>query len=227
MAGVEHNGIFTFGYRLNMDGKPLHVQLKAAMVEEKEGPRLVVGINDIDAQVRQEEEYGRRLAQAQTKANIDALTGIKNKHAFLEAEARLDHQIADKIQQPFAMVMLDMNDLKKINDTEGHNAGDQHIKNACKIICDVFKHSPVFRIGGDEFAVVLENDDFINRDALIHEFGEKQKEICASAKAEWDEVQVAIGIAVYDPDHDSSVNDTARRADKLMYANKVEGKRTN
>ena len=87
MAEIDRSGIFTLGYRIMMDGKPLHVQMKAAMVEEKEGSRLVVGLNDIDAQVRQEEEYGRRLAQAQTQANIDALTGVKNKHAYLVAEA--------------------------------------------------------------------------------------------------------------------------------------------
>ena len=61
MAEIEHSGLFTFGYRLMMEGKPVHVQMKAAMVEEKEGPRLIVGLNDINVQVRQEKEYGRRL----------------------------------------------------------------------------------------------------------------------------------------------------------------------
>ena len=61
MAEVEHNGTFTFGYRLMMEGRPVHVQMKAVMVEEKEGPRLVVGLNNIDLQVRQEEEIEKRL----------------------------------------------------------------------------------------------------------------------------------------------------------------------
>ena len=55
MADIDRYGIFTLGYRLMMDGKPLHVQMNAAIVEEKEGPRLIVGINNIDAQVRQRE----------------------------------------------------------------------------------------------------------------------------------------------------------------------------
>jgi len=79
-------------------GKPVHYQLKAAMVEEKEGPRLIVGLNNIDTQVRQEEEYNRRLAQAQTQANIDALTGVKNKHAYLEEEVHMDHLIDEHRQ---------------------------------------------------------------------------------------------------------------------------------
>ena len=56
MAEVRRSGIFTFGYRLIMEGRPVHVQMKAAMVEEKEGPRLIVGLNDIDAQYRQQRE---------------------------------------------------------------------------------------------------------------------------------------------------------------------------
>ena len=55
MAEIKENGIFTLVYRVMMDGKPLHVQMNAAMVEEKEGMRLIVGLNDIDAQYRQKE----------------------------------------------------------------------------------------------------------------------------------------------------------------------------
>ena len=54
----------------------------------------------------------------------------------------------------FAITILDVNDLKKVNDNEGHKAGDQFIRDACRIICTTFKRSPVFRVGGDEFAVL-------------------------------------------------------------------------
>ncbi len=172
-------------------------------------------------------EEERMLRTLNKRVFVDSLTSVRNKAAYSDYIETLQERVDQGEQFAFAIGVFDCNDLKKINDHHGHDKGDEYLKAASKLICNIFQHSPVFRIGGDEFAVVLENDDFINRDALIHEFEEKQKEICASAKAEWDEVQVAIGIAVYDPDHDSSVNDTARRADKLMYANKVEGKRTN
>ena len=94
MAEIARSGIFTFGYRIMMDGRPVHVQMKAALVEEKEGARLIVGLNDVDAQIRQKEEIEKRLEQAQAQANIDALTGVKNKHAFLETETRIDRQIS-------------------------------------------------------------------------------------------------------------------------------------
>ena len=65
------------------------------MAEEGERRRLIVGINDVDAQVKQEQEYERRLALAQKKALIDALTGVKNKYAYLDAEERLNTEIAE------------------------------------------------------------------------------------------------------------------------------------
>lgn len=160
MAEIEHNGIFTLGHRLMMEGKPVHVQMKAAIVEEKEGPRLIIGLNYIDAQVRQEEEYGKRLAQAQSQVNLDALTGVKNKHAYLETEAYMDRRIAEHRQPPFAVVMLDINDLKKVNDTAGHQAGDQYLREASEIICDIFRPSQVFRVGGDEFAVIAQGREY-------------------------------------------------------------------
>ena len=103
-----------------IDGEPHYVQLRAAIVQEKENRRLIVGINDIESAVRQEEDYAKRLAQAQIKANKDALTGVKNKHAYAEEEKRLNRMIEEGQNPEFALVVLDVNDLKKVNDTLGH-----------------------------------------------------------------------------------------------------------
>lgn len=200
-------------YRLVFGDKTSYVQIKAAMVEEKEGARLIVGINDIDASVRQEEEYARRLAQARNMANIDALTGIKNKHAFLEAEEKLNLQIAENLQPEFAVIVLDVNDLKKVNDTEGHQAGDQYLRDACKFICNTFKHSPVFRVGGDEFAVISQGSDYLSIEELIGKVNDHNaKASCGSG------IVIACGMAKYDGD--ACVADVYERADQTMYDNK-------
>jgi diguanylate cyclase (GGDEF)-like protein len=213
LAEVERNGIFTFGYRLIMDGKPLHVQMKAAMVEEKEGIRLIVGLNNIDAQVRQEEDYIRRLARARNEASIDALTGVKNKHAYLEVETLMDRHISEHRQQPFAIVMMDVNDLKKVNDTYGHQAGDQYLHDACAVICDIFKHSPVFRVGGDEFAVISQGKDYANIGELVGKMNDH------NAKAQrTGGIVIACGMAEYE--NDRCVAEVFERADHKMYANK-------
>ena len=213
LAEIERSGIFTLGYRLMMEDGYLHVQMKAAMVEEKEGPRLVVGLNNIDRQVRQEEEQERRLAQAQSQANIDALTGVKNKHAYLEAETRLDRQIRGHRVLPFAVVMLDLNDLKKVNDTLGHQAGDQYLCDACTIICDICKRSPVFRVGGDEFAVIVQGKDYVCIEERLGELNRHNEEAARSGG-----IVIACGIAKYE--NDTCVAPVFERADHNMYENK-------
>jgi diguanylate cyclase (GGDEF)-like protein len=218
MAEIQRSGIFTLAYRLVMNGKPLHVQLKAAMVEEKEGLRLIVGINDIDAQVRQEEELGRRLALARSEANRDALTGVKNRHAYLEFQERMDRQILEGTQPPFAIVMLDVNDLKKTNDTRGHQAGDQLIRDACRIVCTTFQHSPVFRVGGDEFAVISQGSDFEHIEELVESVNRHNAEALRTGG-----VVVACGMSRFD--QDQRVTQVFARADRQMYENKTMLKR--
>lgn len=213
---IEQNGIFTVVYRIMEDGKPVHVQAKAAMVEEKEGPRLVVGVNDIESQVHQEEEFLRRLAEAQNQANVDALTGIKNKHAYLETEVRMDRLIAAQRQGPFAVVIFDVNDLKKVNDMSGHQAGDRYLCGAAEIICDIFKHSPVFRVGGDEFAVISQAKDYSNIDELIDQVSEHNINALKNGG-----IVIACGMSKYDYDDDCVAN-VFERADHEMYRNKTQ-----
>ena len=154
---------------------------------------------------------------------VDALTSVRNKGAFNDYIQRLQERL-DEAPLEFAIGVFDCDNLKRINDQNGHDKGDLYLKAASSLICHVFQHSPVFRIGGDEFAVILENADYQNRETLIKEFEEKQREASASSDSPWGEIHVAFGVAVHDPELDGSVNETARRADKLMYANKAAGK---
>ena len=212
---VERRGIFTVSYRLLIDGKPRYVQLKAAMVEEKEGPRLIFGVNDIDNQVRQEEEYVKHLAKARIEATVDALTGVKNRHAYLVAEERLNEQIEKNPGIEFAVVILDVNDLKKINDTEGHKAGDRYLRDACRIVCNTFKHSPVFRVGGDEFAVIAQGSDYQSIDTLVGSIRSHNDEAVRSGG-----IIIACGMARHE--QELSVAPVFERADQNMYENKSE-----
>jgi|GEM_PF-557908 len=218
LSEIERSGIFILDYRLIFNGKPIYVQLKAAMVEENEGRRLIIGINNIDSHVRQEQEHEKRLAQAKSEANIDALTGVKNKHAYMEAEALLDRQIAEHRQAEFAIVIMDINDLKKVNDTAGHQAGDQYLREACSIICNIFKHSPVFRVGGDEFAVIAQDHDFEHIDELLENISDHNEQAGQNGG-----IVIACGMAKYQSD--SCVATVFERADESMYENKNSLKR--
>ena len=167
-----------------------------------------------------EEEY--IVKDLNKRVYVDALTSVRNKGGYNDfmqkLQTRLNDAESEKVE--FAIGIFDCNDLKKINDRYGHEKGDVYLKNACHLICKVFQHSPVFRIGGDEFAVVLQNEDFNNREELVGLFETRQSEVNASCKRKWEEIHVAYGIAVYDDKTDITATDTAARADKLMYENK-------
>ena len=120
--------------------------------------------------------------------------------------------------------MLDCNDLKKINDQYGHEKGDMYLKTACDLICRVFAHSPVFRMGGDEFAVILQKDDYENRKDLWKRFDIYADQINADAQEPWEQAHIAKGMAAYDPKQDLSVESVLQRADERMYEDKKRAK---
>ena len=168
-------------------------------------------------------EYISRLNDL---AYADALTSLRNRGAF-------DIMVRDmqmQIDQPegrlaFAVCMFDCNCLKQVNDEYGHDKGDIYLKETARIICDVFEHSPVFRIGGDEFVAVLQNRDYENREALLRLFDEKCSEKRETEMDPWKKVDVARGLADYEPQEDKLIDDVVRHADRSMYENKRSMKR--
>ena len=185
---------------------------------------LILLIRSIRAERKAHEEE-RMIRDLNRKVFVDALTSVRNKGAFVNYVQELQNMLDKGEQIDFAVGVFDCDNLKQINDQNGHDKGDIYIRTASQLICRVFAHSPVFRTGGDEFAVVLLNDDFRNRDALIKQFEAEKREKCTSISSEWEKPRVAMGIAVYDPQADGSVDDTLHRADKIMYENKFIGKK--
>lgn len=157
---------------------------------------------------------------------IDALTKVKNKGALSNRLDEMQEAIDSGAQeQAFAIGVFDCDQLKLINDRYGHDKGDIYLKKAAHIICEVFKHSPVFRMGGDEFAVILENEDYMDRDALLEQFDKTAETVNEAAAEPWEEVHISKGFAVFAPSEDSAVTDVMQRADQLMYENKRERKK--
>jgi len=162
-------------------------------------------------------EYSREIGNTRMLAYGDALTGVKNKLAYLEKLQEMEIRVEEGSLKEFAIAVFDLNDLKKVNDTLGHDAGDRYIKDACKFICHCFKHSPVFRIGGDEFVAILIGTDYECRDEIMHYF---DATIDKNQRA--GRMSVASGMGVYEPEKDESYNDVFRRADRNMYDRKKE-----
>ena len=184
---------------------------------------LILLLRSIQAERKAREEE-REIRDLNRKVFVDALTSVRNKGAFDEYVQDMQKQKEQKEPIEFAIGVFDCDDLKKINDQYGHDKGNEYLKVASRLICKTFQHSPVFRIGGDEFTVIIRNEDYQNREALAEQFEQSRKEICEKAENSWEKVCVAMGIADYDPEQDYSVNDTVRRADRLMYENKRQRK---
>ena len=212
---LKDHKTFTLTYRLLFEDHPTYVGLKATRMEDAAGTHLIVGISNVDEQMRREQEYTRKLLSARELANRDPLTGVKSQHAYAEMEAQMNHLIAGRESDPFTIVFCDVNGLKRINDTKGHAAGDQWLKDACSTICHIFKHSPVFRVGGDEFVVIAYGHDNDSIDALMEQLEQANERSRAAGG-----VTIASGKASYNPSRDGSVLDVFQRADAAMYENK-------
>ena len=120
---------------------------------------------------------------------------------------------------------MDLNYLKKINDTYGHDKGDIAITKLCRMVCRIFSHSPVFRIGGDEFAVFIIGEDYDNYDRLIADFYFRLDEMAKDESLEpWEKVSAASGTAFYDEKKDADLDSLFKRADHIMYERKKEMK---
>lgn len=198
----------------------IYVNLRIAFAADKR--HIVFGIADINDQVKRENEYRLELINANKKAMNDELTGVKNMNAYQEIEASLQSDIDNGSIQPFAVLICDLNNLKHINDTLGHKSGDEYIKTACGIICGIFAHSPVFRIGGDEFVVILRGADYTHRVKL---FSELRRKVIENSK-KLNAPVIASGIAEFDSSRHSKVIDVFEVADNRMYKNKKQLKRS-
>lgn len=156
----------------------------------------------------------------------DPLTHVNNRMAFEDKEKFLQSQINSDPEMQFGIAMFDVNNLKMINDSLGHEAGDAYLLRACHLICQVFKHSPVYRIGGDEFVAVLTGEDYENRDERMKTINDSMSTYSAEMPLPSDYVSIACGLAVYDKNTDAAVTDVAKRADDKMYKDKAEKKGT-
>lgn len=145
----------------------------------------------------------------------DSLTGVRNKTAY----DNMVRDLEELRERNYGVVMIDLNYLKKINDTYGHDKGDVAIMKLCWAICEVFAHSPVFRTGGDEFVVILKGHDYDHIAELEKKFYETLKNSQTDKPEEC--VSAALGYALFEVGKDHSYQDVFKRADSAMYKAKL------
>lgn len=202
-------------YRMIVSGKPQYTRMTVR--KSSDGSHFIIGIENVDDEIKREKQHLKELKTEKELARRDELTGVKNKTAYKELEESIQGYIENHISNlAFAIIVCDTNNLKQINDTKGHAAGDEYLRASSHLLCNIFVHSPVFRVGGDEFVIFLKGNDYEAR----HELMEKlQSQVRENSKAE-NGIIVASGISEYNPEKDHLFSEIFERADKEMYQNK-------
>ena len=173
-------------------------------------------------------EQARESAIYRKLAYTDELTGLSNRTAFREdLEKRMEPDKAtggEKIL-PTVVFMFDLNDLKKCNDTYGHDCGDRYIKMAADVLKEIFaQEGKCYRIGGDEFCAWA---PYISMDEINKKLARLEQEVQKlNDRGFVVTVSIAVGYAVYEENEDGGgLYSTMKRADAMMYEKKQEYKK--
>lgn len=197
-------------------GEAYAVHLIINAIAEGAGQSYAVQFSDITEKKRMEETLSQQ-------ANFDPLTGLSNRRLFrdhLEQEIKKSHRSHNKL----ALLFIDLDRFKDVNDTLGHHVGDQLLVEAAKRIVSCVRESDIVsRLGGDEFTVILSEITDVNRiknvaHAIIHSLSQPYQ-----LGGEDIFVSASIGITVY-PTDAANTSDLLRNADQAMYLSKSEGK---
>lgn len=152
-------------------------------------------------------------------AHTDSMTGLRNTTSYNMWVADFNKEIQNK-NVTFGVIVLDVNDLKEANDQYGHDVGNKLLVTSARIISNVFRRSPVFRIGGDEFLVILRNRDLEEHKNLCKKLDLACAKEYIKADKERIPISIARGFAKYDPAADEQFVDVFNRADDAMYKHK-------
>lgn len=165
-------------------------------------------------------KLSKRLQSTIDFALKDALTGASNRSAYDICLKDLKEKMDTNKDISFAVVMLDLNDLKYVNDYYGHDKGDKYIINSYNLVRSIFP-CEIFRIGGDEFALIITGEIFEKWEELFESLKSSVAEANMKKVPNFENPSIALGVAVYTPTNTQSLGDVIKLADAQMYKNKA------
>ncbi len=159
-----------------------------------------------------------RIDYINSLAYTDKLTGLKNNTSYLDAVSKINAEIEEK-KAAFSVFVIDINGLKYVNDTFGHQYGNKLIVTAAEIFTDIFGAENIYRVGGDEFVAITDETNELECHKIVEAFECALKncspEITLSA---------ACGFAIFDSEKDTLYADAFKKADRQMYREKLRMK---
>ncbi|MEO8182707.1 MAG: diguanylate cyclase [Deltaproteobacteria bacterium] len=182
------------------------------------GPILAAKLQSLVARRGRQLELGERLRRAEAQATTDPMTALANRRQF-DLELKRETAFTTRHRAPLALILVDIDNLKIINDALGHSAGDRAIIWTAESLRNAMRCSDrSFRIGGDEFAVLLRGLDRSSGLRAARRFVQAQtRQPLRLDVEEALEVTVSVGVAVADSSNDFDVNELFRRADRALY----------
>jgi diguanylate cyclase (GGDEF)-like protein len=170
--------------------------------------------------------YRRMAAEIITLSITDSLTGLHNRRGFLTlAEQQL--KLSDRTKRGMLLFFADLDDLKRINDTLGHEEGDKALIDVASVLKETFRASDIIaRMGGDEFAILTDEFAILVPNAeentpgiIINRLQNRIDAHNNQANRKY-ELSISIGSSFYNPENPSSIDELMASADKLMYEQK-------
>ncbi len=208
---------------LEIDVPVIHTNNELEMLRDAVA-EMSEAIREYVMNIRNKESELARMAML---LNKDALTMVRNKNAFNSFIREHEAKISEGKETPFALLIANLNGLKNVNEICGRAKGDEYIKKGCRAICRIFSHSPVFRIGGDEFAIFLSGQSYEERADYLKQakrvFQEMEQD---ESLPLWERCSVAFGEAAYQPGTGASLEDVFNQAENSMYEENERMKKT-
>ena len=206
---LDRTRVFEMTYRRIKNSASFYVRMKVSRMED-DNRYIVIGVTNIDDQMRQRHEEERMKEERTTYERIHALTG--NFIAIYVVDPVTDRYREFGSADGYDALFGQSKEGERFFDT-ARQAGDQYLRDACKTICDAFKRSPVFRVGGDEFAVICQGSDYECVDAMLAKMRDHNGMASRTGG-----ITIACGMARFEADE--CVASVFERADSSMYENK-------
>jgi diguanylate cyclase (GGDEF)-like protein/PAS domain S-box-containing protein len=202
---------------LHRDGREIPVELVVSGLREGDGWSFNAFVRDVSQRKALEEEL-QRLAL------VDELTGLRNRRGFLAVAESLI-AVAHRNQRDMALLYVDLDNMKEINDRYGHGGGDRALVETANLLRATFRESDVVaRLGGDEFCVLLPEDG-TEAKAVIDRLTEEVSARAREAAGPEPTISLSIGIATYRWDDPCPIEALIDRADAAMYEQKAHKRR--
>ena len=168
-------------------------------------------------------EY-KAITKVEKLTYYDELTSLLNERSYINKTEEINNNIANGSIKPFAVVLMDVNNLKATNDQYGHRYGCHLVVRTGHTLPEVFKTSTLFHVGGDEFLAVVEGEDYEDFDNVLEQFDKTFRYSLIQYEGQELIFSVARGYSKYQ--QGDKFADVLQRADDMMYQNKAEIKET-